>query len=111
MDTQAIRSGGVGVAGVRGYDAAKHVVGRKRHALVDTDGRLLLAAVSPASLHDSHGGIALLGASRRPWPFLALCYADRAYVGSASPPRRPSRSSWSAVLRMHKASRFSPVAG
>lgn len=34
----------VGVAGRRGYDAAKRVVGRKRHALVDTDGRLLLAA-------------------------------------------------------------------
>ncbi|MCW8088297.1 IS5 family transposase [Sabulicella glaciei] len=81
VDTQAVRSGGVGVAGVRGYDAAKRVVGRKRHALVDTDGRLLLAAVSPASSHDSHGGIALLGISRRPWPFLALCYADRAYAG------------------------------
>lgn len=81
VDAQAVRSGGVGVAGVRGYDAGKRVVGRKRHALVDTDGRLLLAAVSPASLHDSHGGVALLGASRCPWPFLALCYADRAYAG------------------------------
>jgi putative transposase len=46
--------------------------------LVDTDGRLLLAAVLPASLHDDHGGIALLGASRRPRPFLALCFARRA---------------------------------
>ena len=82
VDAQAARSGGVGVAGRRGYDAAKRVVGRKRHALVDTDGRLLLAAVSPASLHDSHGGVALLRASRRPWPFVALCYADRAYAGA-----------------------------
>ena len=81
VDAQAARSGGVGVAGRRGFDAAKRVVGRKRHALVDTDGRLLLAAVSPADLHDSHGGVALLRASRRPWPFLALCYADRAYAG------------------------------
>jgi putative transposase len=81
VDAQAVRSGGTGVAGRRGYDAAKRVVGRKRHALVDTDGRLLLAAVSPADLHDSHGGIALLRISRRPWPFLALCYADRAYAG------------------------------
>lgn len=81
VDAQAVRSGGAGVAGRRGYDAAKRVVGRKRHALVDTDGRLLLAAVSPADLHDSHGGIALLRISRRPWPFIALCYADRAYVG------------------------------
>jgi transposase len=50
VDAQAARSGGVGVAGRRGYDAAKRVIGRKRHALVDTDGRLLLGAVSPADL-------------------------------------------------------------
>jgi transposase len=81
VDTQAARSGGTGVAGRRGYDAAKRVVGRKRHALVDTDGRLLLAAISPADTHDSHGAIALLQTSRRPWPFVALCYADRAYAG------------------------------
>lgn len=81
VDAQAASSGGTGVAGRRGYDAARRVVGRKRHALVDTDGRLLLAAVSPADLHDSHGGIALLRISRRPWPFIALCYADRAYAG------------------------------
>lgn len=81
VDAQAAKSGGVGVRGARGYDAAKRVVGRKRRALVDTDGRLLLAAVSPASLHDSHGGIALLRTSRRPWPFLALCHTDRAYAG------------------------------
>ena len=81
VDAQAARSGGVGVAGRRGFDAARRVVGRKRHALVDTDGRLLLAAVSPADLHDSHGGAALLRTSRRPRPFLALCYADRAYAG------------------------------
>jgi len=49
---------------------------------VDTDGRLLLAAISPANLHDSHGGVALLQASRRPWPFIELCWADRAYAGS-----------------------------
>ncbi|MHB0721333.1 IS701 family transposase, partial [Roseomonas mucosa] len=81
LDAQSARSGGVGVKGVRGYDAGKKVTSRKRHALVDTDGRLLLAAVSPACLHDSRGGAALLAMSRRPWPFLARCFADRAYAG------------------------------
>jgi transposase len=57
------------------------VVGRKRHTQTDTDGRLLLATVSPANLHDSHGGVALLKASRRPWPFLKCCFADKAYAG------------------------------
>ncbi|MDN3627998.1 IS5 family transposase [Methylobacterium isbiliense] len=88
LDAQAARSGGVGVKGKRGYDPARRVVGRKRHALTDTDGRLLVAAVSPADLHDSHGGVALLRASRGLWPFLAHCFADRAYrgdrVGSAT---------------------------
>jgi transposase len=81
LDAQAVRSGGVGVVGERGYDPVRRVVGRKRHVLTDTDGRVLLAAVSTANLHDSHGGIALLRASRRPWPFLARCYVDRAYAG------------------------------
>ena len=81
LDAQAACSGGVGVAGTRGYDPARRVVCRKRHALSDTDGRLLLAAVLSASLHHSHGGVALLRASRRSWPFLARCYADRAYAG------------------------------
>lgn len=81
MDAQAARSGTVGVAGQRGYDPARRVVGRKRHALVDTDGRLLGACVSPASLHDSHGGIALLRAPREHWPFLQRCFADSAYAG------------------------------
>lgn len=81
MDAQAARSGSVGVAGQRGYDPARRVTGRKRHALVDTDGRLLGACVSPASLHDSHGGIALLRASREHWPDLKRCFADSAYAG------------------------------
>ena len=81
MDAQAARSGTVGVAGQRGYDPARRVVGRKRHALVDTDGRRLAACVSPASLHDGHGGIALLRASREHWPFLQRCFANGAYAG------------------------------
>lgn len=79
VDSQSAKTTESG--GPRGYDAGKKINGRKRHALVDTDGRLLAAALSRASLHDSHGGIALLRASRRPWPFVARCFADRAYAG------------------------------
>lgn len=49
--------------------------------MTDMDGRLLVAAVSPADLHDSHGAIALLRASRELFPFLIHCFADRAYRG------------------------------
>ena len=81
VDAQAARSGGVGVAGKRGFDPARRVVGRKRHMLTDTDGRLLMTTVAPANLHNSHGGAALLKASPRPWPCLKLCFADQAYAG------------------------------
>lgn len=109
VDAQAARSGGTGVAGQRGYDAAKRMVGRKRNALVDTDGRLRLATVSPADLHDSHGGIALLQTSHRPWPFIALCYADRAYRGSRAP--RLSTSHSSEPRQASAASPCSPAVG
>jgi putative transposase len=66
LDAQSARLGRRRREGGRGYDAGKKVTGRKRHALADTDGRLLLAAASPASLHDSRGGAALLAMSRRP---------------------------------------------
>lgn len=57
MDARTVRPGTVSVAGVHGYDSARCAVGRKRHVLVDTDGRLLDTCVSAAPLHDSHGGI------------------------------------------------------
>lgn len=82
VDAQTARSATAAVAGRRGYDGAKRVVGRKRHALVDTDGRLLEAMVSPASTHDSHGGVALLRAAADTWPGLERCFADQAYQGT-----------------------------
>ncbi|WP_267361518.1 MULTISPECIES: transposase [unclassified Methylobacterium] len=71
----------VGAAGERGYDPARRIIGRKRHALTDTDGCLLMAGVSTADLNDSHGGTALLRASRGLFTFLTYCFADRAYRG------------------------------
>lgn len=68
--------------GERGYDPARRVVGRKRHALIDTDGHLFLASVSTADRHESHGGVALQQVSRRLWPFLAHRFADQAYEGA-----------------------------
>jgi len=55
--------------GVRGYDAGKKVLGRKRHAMVDTDGRLLVAQIHAADVQDRDGAVPLLKASRRSFPF------------------------------------------
>jgi hypothetical protein len=47
IDSQSVKTTEAG--GPRGYDAGKKVNGRKRHALVDTDGRGLVLEPHPAS--------------------------------------------------------------
>ena len=64
---------------VRGYDAGKKVVGRKRHIAVDTDGRLLMVNLTPADISDSAGAEAILEAIRRRWPWVKHLFADGAY--------------------------------
>jgi transposase len=78
MDSQSAKTTEAG--GPRGYDAAKKVKGRKRHALVDTDGRALLLQVTPADVQDRDGGVSLLKASRRLFPFIERVFADTAYA-------------------------------
>ena len=48
------------VGGVRGYDGAKKVGGRKRHLLVETQGLVLLAKVHDAAIQDRAGAPLLL---------------------------------------------------
>jgi transposase len=79
MDSQSAKTTEAG--GPRGYDAGKKVSGRKRHALVDTDGRLIKIHVHPADIQDRDGAGPLLKASRRAFPFIELVFADSAYAG------------------------------
>jgi transposase len=78
IDSQSVKTTEAG--GPRGYDAGKKINGRKRHAMVDTDGRGLKLQVHPASVQDRDGAIPLLQASRALYPFIERAFADSAYA-------------------------------
>jgi putative transposase len=78
IDSQSVKGSEAG--GPRGYDAGKKVQGRKRHAMVDTDGRPLVLQCHAASVQDRNGAIPLLRASRRRFPFVLRAFADAAYA-------------------------------
>lgn len=67
--------------GPRGYDAGKKNTGRKRHALVDTDGRALVLYPHSANIQDRDGAGPILKASRRPFPFIQKVFPDSGYRG------------------------------
>jgi hypothetical protein len=77
IDSQSVKTTEAG--GARGYDAGKKINGRKRHALVDTDGRGLVLEPHPASDQDRDGGRTLLSLSRR--SFIERVFADSGYAG------------------------------
>ena len=59
IDSQSVKAPH---AEIRGYDAAKKIVERKRHIAVDTDGRLLMVNLTPADISDLAAAQAILDA-------------------------------------------------
>jgi putative transposase len=78
VDSQSAKTTAVG--GVRGYDGAKKVTGRKRHVFVDTLGLLMAVTVTSASVDDA-AGVPPLFAQVAPEtvPRLTKVWADAKY--------------------------------
>jgi len=79
LDSRSVKT--TETPGVRGYDAAKKVKGRKRHILVDTIGLLLIVVVHTANIQDRDGAKLVLEQVKGTFCRLQLIWADAAYSG------------------------------
>jgi putative transposase len=83
MDSQSVKTVEES-SGICGYDAHKHIKGRKRHLLVDTLGIPISIYVTPADTHDTRvGSLSARRAQVRACHVSAKMWADAASAASA----------------------------
>jgi transposase len=108
VDSQSVKGAETVSNATRGYDANKHINGRKRHLLVDQDGLLVDLLVTPADVQDRDAARILLTRLHAEHP-KSSCSGRTTVTearSSAPGPRTPwaSRSRSSPAQRMPKAS-------
>jgi len=67
---------------VRGYDAGKKILGRKRHLLVDTLGLILHVVVHSAAIQDREGAKLVLPILRQRFGWVRRLFVDGGYSGA-----------------------------
>ena len=80
LDSQSVKTTSVG--GIRGYDGAKKLSGRKRHLLVETQGLVLTAKVHTAELQDRAAVPLVLAGAKQQFPRVEHLWVDQGYTGS-----------------------------
>jgi putative transposase len=79
LDSQSVKVSNHG--GVRGYDAGKKIMGRKRHILVDTLGLILHVVVHSADIQDRDGAKLVLPILLQRFGWLRCIFVDGGYAG------------------------------
>ncbi|WP_405968989.1 IS5 family transposase [Streptomyces sp. NBC_00988] len=81
VDSQSVKGAETVSNATRGYDANKHINGRKRHLIVDQDGLLVDLLVTPADVQDRDAARTLLTRLHAEHPEVVLVWADNGYGG------------------------------